>query len=630
MSNYIDESDNGMESKYYLATRQIGAPTSPQTANQLDQMTKLLNQGIQNVEVGAVSPDIFDQIPKQHFKEMNRLAKLTDAHPSVHAPLIDPAGFTQQGWDKYQRIQNEGHMKEILERSHDLDDKGNIPVTFHISSAPFMAQRFQKEGLKTHEGKPTEVAMTTVVDQDSGQVVPLKHEVKHFLMGDETWDVDRSLRNINKTSWDNDVLRLMAYQKEKEEVQANMDKVLVSSGPLAIRESSGKIAPTDKAALESARAKMHLYQHQMEEYDTHIITGINNLAHKYKKSLPEGKERKQALKYIGEVGKEFEKQVGDYNKKYKEIAKKYNSELKQINTIRDEGTKAKKFYELQEKIAAEAKFKGAELRPDLLLSRMSQLPAPETYKKIDDFAMDKTAETISNVALHAYDKFGSKAPIISLENFYPEMPLSRAKTLRKAIEESRKQLAKKLVKEKNLGKSDAKNVAKKLIGATWDVGHINLLRRAGYSEKDIIKESKKIAKVVKHIHITDNFGHADSHLPPGMGNVPVKKALEAMEKAGKLKDVRSIVEAGGFVQHFQTSPLPYSLEGLGSPVYRYDTSPYWANIRSSYGAYMMGYGDILPDMHFKSLYGAGFSGLPRELGGQIGGDRSRFTGTPNA
>ena len=210
------------------------------------------------------------------------------------------------------------------------------------------------------------------------------------------------------------------------------------------------------------------------------------------------------------------------------------------------------------------------------------------------------------------------------------MPLSRAKTLRKAIEESRKQFAKKLVKEKNLGKGEAKDVAKKLIGATWDIAHINMLRKSGYSEEDIIKESKKIAKVVKHLHISDNFGFSDSHLPPGMGNVPNKKALDAMEKAGDLKDVRSIVEAGAFPQHFKTSPIPYILENMGSPVYSYANSPYWANIRSSYGAYMMGYGDILPDMHFKSLYGAGFSGLPRELGGQIGGDRSRFAGTPNA
>ena len=45
--------------------------------------------------------------------------------------------------------------------------------------------------------------------------------------------------------------------------------------------------------------------------------------------------------------------------------------------------------------------------------------------------------------------------------------------------------------------------------------------------------------------------------------------------------------------------------------------------------YMLGYDGILPEQHFQNLYGAGFSGLPRELGGQMAGDRSRLVGTPN-
>jgi len=629
MNNFIDESDDGLDSKYYLPAKNIGAPTSPQTANQLDEMTKLLNQGIQNIEVGPLKPETFDQMPKQHFKEMNRLAKLTDANASVHAPMIDPAGFTQQGWDEFEMKRNEEQIKSVLERSHELDDKGNVPVTLHVSSAPFLAQSFQKKGLKTHEGKPTEVAMTAVVDQTTGQVVPLKHEVKKYITGDETWDIDRSLQNINRTSWDNDVLRLMAYEKEKEEVNQKKQMILAETGPLAIKQKYGsKLTPSEEARLQSAEGRISLYDHQMQEYDVHLMSGIEALSHKFKKTFPEGKERNEIISKLNKIGEALNKQRKQEKKIHDDMIRKYSP---QIDQIRDPAERRDKIVEVQEKIQEKMNREIKDrISPEQLLMTMSQLPAPPNYQKIDDFALDKTAETISNAALHAYDKFGEKAPIISLENFHPETPLSRAKTLRKAIEESRKQFAKKLVKEKSLGKEEAKKVAEKLIGATWDIAHINMLRKSGYSEEDIIKESKKIAKVVKHIHISDNFGHGDSHLPPGMGNVPIKKALEAMEKEGKLKDVRSIVEAGGFAQHFKTSPLPYALEGLGSPVYTYDTSPYWAQIRSSYGAYMMGYGDILPDMHFRSLYGAGFSGLPRELGGQIGGDRSRFSGTPNA
>ena len=44
-----------------------------------------------------------------------------------------------------------------------------------------------------------------------------------------------------------------------------------------------------------------------------------------------------------------------------------------------------------------------------------------------------------------------------------------------------------------------KKQAEKLIGVTWDVGHINMIRRLGYGKKDVVKETKKIAPYVKHI-----------------------------------------------------------------------------------------------------------------------------------
>ena len=41
-----------------------------------------------------------------------------------------------------------------------------------------------------------------------------------------------------------------------------------------------------------------------------------------------------------------------------------------------------------------------------------------------------------------------------------------------------------------------KEAAEKLIGATWDVGHINMIRKQGFSEKDVINEAEIIAPFV--------------------------------------------------------------------------------------------------------------------------------------
>ena len=55
----------------------------------------------------------------------------------------------------------------------------------------------------------------------------------------------------------------------------------------------------------------------------------------------------------------------------------------------------------------------------------------------------------------------------------------------------------------------------------------------------------------------------------------------------------------------------------------------WTQVYVTPGGYFAGYGTMLPDSHFQS-YGAGFTSLPTELGGQMAGKDSRFSGTPMA
>jgi hypothetical protein len=171
------------------------------------------------------------------------------------------------------------------------------------------------------------------------------------------------------------------------------------------------------------------------------------------------------------------------------------------------------------------------------------------------------------------------------------------------------------------------------------VGHINLLRRYGYNEEQILTELKKLAPDVKHVHLTDNFGYSDAHLAPGMGNVPIKKFAKILEEEGKLgKDhVRGIVEAGGYVMSYGENPTLKTLQYFNTPAYSFQGSPSWGGEGSIAGSYFMGssgyssgYGLMLPPIHYGE-YGAGFTGLPTALGAVPGSaQRSAFAGTPNA
>ena len=116
---------------YHVSARELGAPTKPDTANQIQQVNMLLNQGIIPIEVGALSPEVFDQIPKQHFKEINRMAKLAGAEVSVHAPIIEASGITDQGWSESERQLAENQLKNVIDRTAPLNEKGKMSITIH-------------------------------------------------------------------------------------------------------------------------------------------------------------------------------------------------------------------------------------------------------------------------------------------------------------------------------------------------------------------------------------------------------------------------------------------------------------------------------------------------------------------
>ena len=80
-----------------------------------------------------------------------------------------------------------------------------------------------------------------------------------------------------------------------------------------------------------------------------------------------------------------------------------------------------------------------------------------------------------------------------------------------------------------------------------------MLRKYGYNEQDIVKESEKIAPLLKHIHLSDNFGFEHTELPMGMGNVPIKQIMEKLGDKGF--EARKVIEAAGWWQHL--SPLHF-------------------------------------------------------------------------
>ncbi len=611
--------DYGNFTGYRLSGAQISSPTGIQTANQINEVVSRIREGVKNVELQPISQDVFEQIPEQHLKEINALMKLTGVKASVHSPMIDPAGFGERGWGgNMAREDAERKLFSIVERSHKVDPDGNIPVVIHSTAGIPGTEWTPAKGIKPGEKGRFKEHKVVLINQETREMVPVEEEKKFFPYisekefeeGGILFTPKKHLASLNATKWDNDLTSLAVYKKHAQEIlgygENNAEQLLLQEAHKpAINENLNKLTPKQNEAyqrvreanvfLENIQLSFHSMFQKAYEFGTpQQRRQLKKLADTYKSKLNTGLHKVKIngeQKYVPEIG---------YETKQRLLLDYAIKGLKDITSGKNPITS----------------------------ERDSNFLAPKVYKPVEDFAMEKSAETFGNVAFKSYQKFKDKSPIIAVENLYQGMAFSRAEDMKKLIEKSKAQFVRN-AQEKGISKSEAKKQADKIIGMTWDVGHLNMMRKSGFTEKDIEEETKKVAKLVKHVHLTDNFGYSDSHLPPGMGNVPFKKILEQLEKAGSLKNAMAVIEAGPFVQHFKKSPFVETLKAMGSPIYGAKMAPYWNQVSDMQGAYFGFPMAYMPEKHF-STYGSGFSSLPEELGGQIPGTQSRFSGTQNA
>jgi sugar phosphate isomerase/epimerase len=608
---------------YRMSAAQLGFPGSAQTANQLGEAVNALKQGVKAFEVSLVVPETEQSIPQQHFAEMRALMKLSGVKPSVHGPLVDAAGFGEKGWGgDYSREDNERRMFDAIEKAHELDPNGNVPIVFHSTNGIPGAEYLPGDEKKGEERFRADKKFA--IDQETYKMVDLKREFKFrpylpgsLKKGGEEDTPEDQLRAVNVAEWENKLTDLATFMKHTDEVigasafelekSGYRNAAIVGSGNKVdkiVDLSTGKELPNFVKGNDEDSALLRQGYQRLRESDIfleNVQLNFNSAFHK-------------AYKYGSD----------DQRKELESFAEKYAKEMGSLIRQDDEGAKAHEVFAPLKK-------------REILGQAINNLQAitkkhgpPQIFKEVEGFAMEKAAETFGNLAIKSYDEYGSSAPVIAIENMFQGMAFSRADDLKELVSKSRERFKDYLIEEKGLDEKEAKKMAEKHLGVTWDVGHLNIIKKKGFTDKDIVEETKKIAPMVKHVHLTDNFGYSDSHLAPGMGNVPFKKILEELEKTGRLKEMRKIVEAPNFVQHFKKSPHPWTLSAFGSPIYGAKMTPYWNQASDTIGSYFGGYGTINPEQHH-TMYGAGFTTMPVELGGQMpSANRSRFGGAPLA
>ncbi|MEK6891018.1 MAG: hypothetical protein AABX03_02675 [Nanoarchaeota archaeon] len=562
----------------------------PRTANQLQETSNKLNTGIKNIEIQGTFAKVLEAIPDEHLREINKLSKITGTKLSFHGPLVEPSGFNQQAgrWEEFNRLGVERQLSSAVERAHQLDPKGNIVVTLHSSSElPEMLQREKVDGKEKQTGM-------YIVDPRTGKVNMIKETERYFPESasekKEAFDPAKELNRINNEQW-TDTLRQFAYYADIAENRGGRERLPEPVKVIQHEIDAGKLKFED-AVKDSPALAQYLISPGSEGDETRNIylrNSYNDLKTLFDIAY------KNALEHNNKIDLE---KLNHFKKEVHELYPRLeNNDSGALSVVIQDGLH--------------------------ILKKMDS--KPQIFQPFNDFVIDKSSTTFANVALNSYKKFGKddSAPIISIENPPAGSGLSRAEDLKKLIDQSRKKFEDGLVKE-GYSREAAEKASEKTIGATWDVGHINMIRKFGFDKKDLIKEAETISPYLKHVHLSDNFGFEHTELPMGMGNVPLK---EEFAKFGeKIKNVQKVIEVGDWWQHFKTAPLVETFAAFSSPIYS-DNGPSWNQAAMRYGNYFGGFGTMLPEQHF-SMYGGGFSTLPTELGGQIQRKGSGLSGTP--
>jgi sugar phosphate isomerase/epimerase len=583
----------------------LSSNTNPTVANQVKEVVARLKEGVRNVEIGTIDPKMFESIPKQQFNEIKALLKLSGADVSLHAPIngMDPAGAADQGFNEERRATTERRLFEALQTAKTLSPNKGINVVVHSAVSGGEEGGYgavYKPGDESKGEKRFAISQMGVVDKDTGKFLgQLKEEQEYKFSKPEDFgksgtksNPEEKLKELNKQQWKQSLFDIKQTRQQMDlEIYRNADGGVWSE--VLELDEHGKLDMNNlddrqKGALKHFQDSQILLDIARDKFD-------NAFAKAYEYGSEKQKEK------LRDLANDFKKNMSKYDERKLSYRDHYKTEL-------DDAV--------------------------IELGKITEKEAPTLLISADEYAKEESSKTFGNLAWKSFNDLGkkdaNKTPVLAIENLYMGNANATAEDLKDIIEKSRENFVKKAV-EKGMEKDEAKRAAEKIIGATWDVGHLNMFKRAGFTDKDLVKQTEKIAKYVKHVHLTDNFGYADTHLAPGMGNVPFKEILKELEKTGKLSEMKKVIEAGGLLSNQLTnSQLKPTMEAFGVPLYS-SGGGYWTQMMglAAGGGYFGGQGEILPEKHF-SIYGSGFSSLPTSMGGQIPGSVSRATGTPMA
>lgn len=484
---------------------------------------------------------------------IRQLAKINEIELSTHAtPNVAISGIGEHGFNDQQRQEAIDEIRKAIEFAADTASGGQ--VVFHAQEFPRPIFEKYKEEKFMQYPEEAERAPLYVVDKRTGQITPLprNQNVAVPIGGIENPERDKN----GFIKWEEKTVA----QLEKEAIEKKQDTINYIYNTIVAKETEYDKGQEKQIANRIGRFK--------ENYES-LQEVEKKVQQELKKSRSLGEY--QAIKELEQRNLAPRPGTPEYQKFLKNPLSKFEEELNSAK-IQWENEK-----EIERAFGRRA------------FERNQQV---KNAVPIEEYGIKQSAEAISRAAMYGYEvetKRKLDRPITLVpENWTPEQYGSHPQELKKLVQESRKAMEDKLVKQKGLDKDEAKEIAKERIKATFDIGHMNMWRKyfdgsdqefkkwVDSQVKDLVKSG-----IIGHVHITDNFGYHDEHLTPGEGTAPVKEFLQRLEIEGYKGTI--IGEPGGQPEGQLFKAMTGSWGLSNYPIYRIGMEgSAWSDIENSY------------------------------------------------
>jgi len=503
--------------------------------NMLKEIQKTANSGARHIEIGSLDKNNSARnfgLSSSIMEEIRQIGKLSAVTFAVHAsPYANPSGFTNRGFSLEERNRAVREIKAAIDFLCQIKD-GDTVVVIHPNSFPRPISDiepgvFREETMKTYYlvDPATEALVGAISEQDR---VYIPQQAKDS-RGRPLWLEDRNRAPITDSVKGDPIQRLAVDENGR-----------IRGEEITFAEYSRRMQKSGKSQKEIIKGFLNLQR--IAEINAAYLRLLEG-----ERTLSDAQKRREKLLdtffYCQELIQRSPQERWQHERSIPDRLSSLGIPVPQdtrsiIALLEDELAHNQRIIEA----ARHALAAGWPQFSNTVRELREIIP-------LEEHGLEVLSEAIAEIAEYCISLSNSHGRIrLAIENLpQPQMYGSHIKELWEIIECSREKLSSRLQK-KGYSRSESNRLANEYIGATLDIAHLYLFKafyRGNAVHGWLVSQTKDLARkgVIFNLHLSDNRGLNDDHLPLGEGSIPFREVLTVLADVGYSGYI--VIETGG-------------------------------------------------------------------------------------